>query len=157
MITLSLRTRLEPFMVNGVVSLKQLKETNYILYVTVTNPDAKNLLEDINILDDVNFKYTEHSVYTYIKYYFGDTVDITILRRDHWNKYIYITENLGSVKSTLSDWGFDIYYSSRDVEVKLKQESSSPPSRKIYNMLYYEAKKRGITVKELRKRLKKTD
>jgi hypothetical protein len=150
---MSLLKKLEEFVRNGILSLKDLKKKSLPLYNVVTNPDARNLVKDMEILTDVCKLRTEEDVIKFLKLHFDNVVDITLLRKNFLSTYKNINSR-GNVKAVLKGWGFKVVYSSRDAVSKVLTDpaiTNPKLSKRLYNKLYFAAKKQGITVNDLLK------
>lgn len=144
---------------NGVISLKNLKKENSPLFKYVMkNYDVvqKNLKDKyhIELLNDIKTRRSKENLRLFLKYTYGDTVDLTSLRKDYKGIYNYLCQD-GSVEDNIKKLGLQVTYSSKDLEPLLKELKklardgmikSIPP--KIYNKLYYLSKKNDMNVNE---------
>lgn len=159
-------TLLSSYTRNGVLPLKLLKSKNYPLFKYVMNNYelvAANLQEcGISIMNDLKSKKDLEVIRLYLKYHFGDTVNLTLLRKNHRTIYSYISFQ-GKVAETIKELGFSIYHehvsSEQDIIEELKQIADTerkisqrlePP---LYYKLYYRANKLGLSLKEYTKQL----
>lgn len=105
----------------------------------------------LELFDDLHGKRGYEKVRLYLKYHFGDIVNLSEVRKSHRTVYNYIME-LGKPYEVLTQMGFEIDYRVRDPEQELAKQVSNledgiiPP--KLYQKLYYRARRSNMSVKE---------
>jgi hypothetical protein len=154
---MSLKALIDQELENGYVSIKLLKEKKPYLYKVIVDPNSKELIKDLPILfDDRLFKCQADGT-KFLRLLYGIRVDLTHLKKHYRTQYLAVNR-MGNVKNVIESWGFECYYSAKDYADKIQKLTPENDSRrKIYNKLYYQSRKRGITVDELRKELRKSD
>lgn len=141
---------------NNVLVLEDVKSANYPLYkYCVNNLDTieKALSESGVYLIKKGTKLDYDKAKFLIHYYYGSTVNVSTLYRQHKTIYNFLTSLDGKVSTTLKGMGFELT-NNRDLSLIRKLKSISKDGhidsmdRNTYNKVYYQASKMGITVTE---------
>lgn len=148
---------LAPHIKNGVVSIKSLKQSNPPLSKYVL--DNKKSIEDrlkIKILDDTVAIRGIDNIKSYLLYYYGDTVNLTKLRKETVVIYNNICA-LGVPEEVVKNMGFKVEYDSKISKDELIEELKAIANedgvirklnKRLDNKIRYEANKVNKTVRE---------
>lgn len=153
--------KLQKAVENNVLPLSKLKKLNYPLFKYVCknlNRISTSLKEnfEIEILDDVKSLRDKDKIRLYIKYHFGNIVNLSDLRENHRTIYNYITR-YGKPRDVLENMGFKIKYDCSLSEDQLIEELKTLADENgrikkigsnLYYRVYYRATKSGYNVKE---------
>ncbi|WP_426455395.1 hypothetical protein ACP26L_35985 (plasmid) [Paenibacillus sp. S-38] len=112
--------------------------------------------QGIEVLDDLTPLYSEESQRRYLKYHYGNEVNVTDLMLNHRAAYLVI-QNRGAVRDVIASWGFRVVYEHLMTDDMLKKELAAKAdenrkvklSRKLYGALLYRANQRGISLVDL--------
>lgn len=147
---------LEPYIHDNILSLDSLKEGNFPLYLYVCD-NIKYVRSSINceILDESKPIRGYSIIRKYLKYNYGDVINVTKVRSDNASIYNNICA-LGSPEEVLSEMGFVVEYSRKITRDELKNELDAilvnglvgKLTKRLDNKLRYEANKRGITINQ---------
>lgn len=146
---------------NGVIPLTVLKQKNYPIfrftmknYRKVLRMLRENNTEVLNDLSDIN---TPSKVKAFLLYYYGNTVNLSLMRAADRFVYYYLFRR-GKPDEMLKYYGFEVtYYRKGSDEYIINElyriadknnEIIKISDGKLYNKLYYRAKKLDITVTE---------
>lgn len=146
---------------NGVVPLTVLKQKNYPIFrYTIKNyrKVLRMLRENsIEVLNDLSTLNTSSKIRLYLLYYHGPTVDLSLMRTSDRSVYNYLIMR-GKPYEMLISYGFEVEYNSKGAESYIIKELYRIADKnneivkisdsKLYNRLYYRAKKVGISVTE---------
>lgn len=145
---------------NNVVLLSTIKKANGWLYRAYLDnqkavDDALLKHYDSEVCDDVTHRSSDKKVRTMIRYLYGDKVNLTDLRTEHWSLYLNLC-GIGNPRAVLRSWGFDVCFSSTFTEETLKQELERRVASdgwleldpKTYDAVKYRAKRKGLTMQE---------
>ncbi|SNS23661.1 hypothetical protein SAMN05446037_1006155 [Anaerovirgula multivorans] len=148
-----MRTRLEPYIQNNVLSLRKLKEVSPALYkYMLTCGDEYNGIE---ILDDSKV-IKGGDIKKYLTHYYGEVVDVSRLRRGALYIYNKIV-SMGNVQKVIEGWGFTVIYEGKATEYSLKKDLQKYVIRgnilgrlpkDIQNKVWYLANKNKMSVGE---------
>lgn len=105
----------------------------------------------------------ENQLKRYIQYYVGTRVNINKLKEEYGYLYFPLTK-LGHPEKMLEKWGLSPRYNTKMTEDEIKElleeiaengivEGLHKDHRKLYYAIEYQAKKKGITIKEYLKNL----
>jgi hypothetical protein len=149
---------LKEYQRNGVLSLRELKRSNILLYkLFLSNFNTLSALlkrEGIAILDDRRSLKEIDTVVLYLRYYFDDCVNLSELRNKHCAVYKHISE-FGKPAKVVASLGFRVKYDSHYSEEALierlnrfadNNKKLRPLDKETHNRLHYRAKKIGMTV-----------
>lgn len=145
---------LESHIKENILSLNSLKEQNYPLYLYVSdNIDYITRSMGIEILDESKPIRGFKVVKNYLKYYYGDTINVSKVRADNPSIYNNICA-IGNPEDVVSDMGFFVEYERKITMDKLKKELDAlvvnglvgKLTKRLDNKLRYEANKRNMTV-----------
>jgi len=148
---------LAPYIKNNVLSIKSLKLTNPPLSRYVLN--NKKIIEErlkIKILNDTIAIRGTENIKLYLLYYYGDTVNLTRLRKESIVIYNNICA-LGVPEEVVKDMGFKVQYDSKISRDKLIDELKAIANKdgvikklnkRLDNKIRYEANKVNMTVRE---------
>ncbi len=151
----SLIKRLSSYHKNGVVSLKELKEKNFFLFrYLLKNRGLINSFFDetgIRVMDDL-YSY-KNIISLYLKYHYGDVVNLTDLRSNHQTVYRHICK-IDKPILYIQSLGFGVEYGSKCTENqlfnilqhKVDHLGFLKLDKKTYNRLAYRAKVKNLTV-----------
>ena len=92
---------------NGVVSLKDLRKSNFYLYKYALHNQALLSKYGVEVLNDYKPSKDLPTIILYIRYYFGYTVCLKELR-EHQTVYRYILRSGYSVSKFMNDNGFKL-------------------------------------------------
>lgn len=146
-----------PFIKNNVLSIKSLKQSNPPLARYVL--DNKEILEErlgIKILDDTTTIRGIENIKLYLSYYYGDTVNLSKLRKETIVIYNNICA-LGVPEQVIKDMGFKVEYDSKISYDELIKELKAIAdengvikklSKRLDNKIRYEANKVNKTIRE---------
>ncbi|ATO48626.1 hypothetical protein P4V86_03730 [Brevibacillus laterosporus] len=148
---------------NGIVIFSALKPRNYPLYLYLKSNLghlAPSLAEQgVEVLDDSKTLRSYEKIRMFLRYHYGEIVDLSEVRQVYRTVYNYLLE-LGSPKEVVEGMGFKVQYKSRTIDIekdlrKLRADDGSfpPLPQSIYNKVYYRAKKQGVDVKHYLKSL----
>ena len=147
---------LSPHIKNGVLSIKSLKQTNPPLSMYVL--DNKESIEDrlnIKILNDTVAIRGVDNIRSYLLYYYGDTVNLTKLRKESIVIYNNICA-LGVPEEVVKNMGFKVQYDSKISKDELVEELKAIANKdgvirkldkRLDNKIRYEANKVNMTVR----------
>ena len=147
---------LSPHIKNGVLSIKSLKQTNPPLSMYVL--DNKESIEDrlnIKILNDTVAIRGIDNIRSYLLYYYGDTVNLTKLRKESIVIYNNICA-LGVPEEVVKNMGFKVQYDSKISKDELVEELKAIANKdgvirkldkRLDNKIRYEANKVNMTVR----------
>jgi hypothetical protein len=140
---------------HNVVLLSELRKKNMHLYKFYRSNEKSietALLEvyNIDVLDDYNSMKDKLQIVKYIKYHFGNEVNLSKLRKEHRTIYNYIVKLHGKPVDFLTYYCFKIVYDTKVVDSALKYilkdyvsdgfvDFISMP-KDIYNKVYYRSK-----------------
>lgn len=147
---------LAPHIKNNVLSIKSLKQTNPPLSMYVL--DNKESTEDrlnIKILNDTVAIRGVDNIRSYLLYYYGDTVNLTKLRKESIVIYNNICA-LGVPEEVVKNMGFKVQYDSKISKDELVEELKAIANKdgvirkldkRLDNKIRYEANKVNMTVR----------
>lgn len=99
---------------NGVLSLSYLKKISYPLFKYYINNRSmlkRRFKQDgIDVLNDLHTKNTYTNIKLFLRFHYGDTVNITVLRAKDKTVYNYISL-MGKPYEVIEEMGFHIEYS----------------------------------------------
>lgn len=157
---------LEKHSVNGVLPLKKLKKDNYPLFKYVVNNlirVSKELLDEkgVSILDDRHTLRDPDKIKLYLRYHYGQEVNLSELRLIHRTIYNYLTQISNPLEAVISLGFTPVYnHTNSDDMIKSKLQELAYDGNKVrhlktgfYNRIYYRANKEGLTVKEYLEKL----
>jgi len=140
---------------NGVISMEVLKKDSPYLYrLLVSNFDTLSpslLAEGVEILSK------KSDVRLYLKYHFGNTINLSLLRSEYQTTYRKLSKE-GKPREVLERMGFRVEYNTLTPEdalleeVKTYKEAGKPLPKKLHNQLYYRSRQHGLTVSDYIKR-----
>lgn len=145
---------LNPYIKDNIISLKNLKESNLPLYLYVQgNLDYVTKGTGVEILDEFKPIRGVEALRKYLKYYYGDEINITKVRADNASIYNNICA-IGNPEDVVSDLGFYVEYDRKITMDELKKELDAllvnglvgKLTKKLDNKLRYEANKKNMTV-----------
>jgi hypothetical protein len=149
------------FSKNGVVSLKKIRDINYYLYkLYVKNKDKFDellfLKYKICVLNDINKKVSPEYIRLYLKYNYGDKINLSKLQKQDYTIYLQMSKT-GGIKN-YKKMGFKFEYDRKNKYLhKLwiiadKNGYILPPQKKhyprMYAALYMAARRRGMKYTE---------
>lgn len=147
---------------NNVLPLSILKNKNYPLfkyYLDNRSYLKRRLASDgIEVLNDLYKKNTYSNIKLYLRYYYGDKVEMNVLRKNDYTVYNYISK-IGPPMDVLTEMGFTPVYvgAVRSQEYLIAQLERVADEdgyiHKIvdpnfYAKLHYKAKKEKLKLKE---------
>lgn len=145
---------------NNVLPLSVLKKRNYPLfkYYMGNRSFLKRRLasEGVEVLNDLHTKNTYSNIKLYLRYYYGDTVEMSVLRKKDSTVYNYISK-MGPPMYVVTEMGFKAVYnkSARSQERLLAELERAADEdhyiykfsdEKLYGKVYYQSKKAGLTL-----------
>lgn len=152
---------------NNVLSLSDLRERNYPLFKYFINNyrELKETLESygVEVLNDIYTLNSLNHIRLYLKFKFGELVNLSVLREKHRTVYNYLSKYGNPSKIVLS-YGFNIEYSRKTSDNFILRELEtladannqilSIPDPELYSKVYYRSRKFGYkNIKEYLKHL----
>lgn len=145
---------------NNVLPLSVLKNKNYPLfkYYLGNRSYLKRRLasEGVEVLNDLYTKNTYTNIKLYLRYYYGDTVEMNVLRKKDRTVYNYISK-IGPPMEVLTEMGFTPVYigpvrSLEYFKAELDRAADEDgyiykiQDEKLYAKISYRAKKEKVTI-----------
>lgn len=141
---------------NGVVSMQELRVKNLrLLRLLESNferiADRLQREYEVSILQDLQPVTDENNIKLFLKYHYGDSVNLTDLRERHRSVYRVLP-----ARDVLKDWGFEITYDGITTEEMLvaelnrivKSRGALKINDELYGKLAYRARRAHLTVRE---------
>lgn len=153
--------KLSSFHKNGIISMKELRTKSPYLFRYVKSNGSAALFEEtgIQIMNDLSS--CKDIIPLFLRYHYGDIVNLTNLRNKHITVYRHICK-LGKPIEYVESLGFKVEFESKLTETQLIEELEKRVdsrgylqslTKTIHNSLSYRASQNSMTVAEYLKLL----